>query len=168
MANRQGHRTHGTKGGKFARKKGFTLDFSAVEEYAEKLEELGGDMFRIKKVVGGTMEKAAKRIETDTVNALSDAYLPAGGVYSQGDTKRQVVRDAKAEWYGDVAEIGLGFDKTKPGAGGFLITGTPKMRPDAALNDMYSRPKSSRGYENQLKKAITDDFFEEVKKVMEE
>lgn len=166
MANKAGYHSHGSKGGKFKRKTAFSIDFTPVEEYAAKLEELGGDRVKIEKVIAGTMEKAAKQVEEDTIKALDDANLPAKGEYSKGTTKDQVIKSPQAEIKGSVITIGMGFDKTKAGAGGFLITGTPKMQPDQALADIYSTPKASRSYANRLKKEITKDFFEEVNKVL--
>ena len=57
-------------------------------------------------------------------------------------------------------EIGLGFDKSKPGAGGFLITGTPKMAPDYKLEDLYVRKR----YKNKLVKEIGESLQDEIDK----
>jgi hypothetical protein len=166
MANKAGYHSHGTKGGKFKRKNGFSLDFAAVQDYAEKLDELDGDGTKIAQVVSAAMESAAAQVEEDTIKALASSNLPAKGKYSKGTTKEQVIHSPKAVIKGSIIEIGMGFDKTKEGAGGWLITGTPKMQPDRALADIYSTPKASRGYENRLKKKVTEDFQAEVKKVL--
>ena len=47
-------------------------------------------------------------------------------------------------------EIDIGFDKTMPGAGGFLITGTPKMQPNKELAKIYG----TKTYEKTLKKDV--------------
>jgi hypothetical protein len=136
-----------------------SIDFSNFSDYAERLDELGADL---KKVFADAMEQAAETVQEDTLEALSSAYLPADGIYSKGITKQQVITNAKVEWSGYVGEIGLGFDKSKPGAGGFLITGTPRMQPDYKLEDIYGRRK----YENQIKKDIEEVLQAEIDRIM--
>jgi hypothetical protein len=138
-----------------ARKSMISVDFSAFSDYAERLDKLGGDL---KTIFADAMEQAAETVEYDTVDAVASSNMPAGGKYSQGDTEASIIHDAKVEWSGSVAEIGLGFDKTKSGAGGFLITGTPKMRPNYALEKIYGTKK----YENQLKRDIEDVLKDEI------
>lgn len=141
------------------RKSMLSIDFSNFSDYAEKLDELGADL---KKVFADAMEQAAETVQEDTMDALDSANLPADGIYSKGITKEQVIKNAKVEWSGYVGEIGLGFDKSKPGAGGFLITGTPKMQPDYKLEDIFGRKK----YENQIKKDIEEVLQDEIDRIM--
>lgn len=141
------------------RKSMISIDFSNFSDYAEKLDKLGADL---QKVFTDAMEQAAETVQDDTIDAMAKGNLPAGGKYSQGDTEASIIRDAKVVWHGSLGEIGLGFDKTRPGAGGFLITGTPKMRPNQALVDIYGRKK----YENQLKKDIEEVLQDEIDRVM--
>ena len=137
------------------RKNSLSIDFSNFAEYAERLDELNADL---KEIFQDAMEQAAETVEWDIMDALADANLPALGKYSQGATEASVIRDAKVQWQGSVGEIPIGFDKTKPGAGGWLITGTPKMRPDYKLEDIFSRRK----YENKIKKQIEEHLQEEI------
>ena len=137
------------------RKNSLSIDFSNFEEYAERLDELGADL---PKIFGDAMEQAAETVENDVLDALADANLPAQGKYSQGVTMASVIRNAQVSWQGSVGEIPIGFDKTKPGAGGWLITGTPKMRPDYALEDIFSR----KGYEKKIMKQIQEELQDEL------
>ena len=143
------------KGGSGARKKGLSMDFSQLGELAEQLEKLGADL---ENIVADAMEQTAETVEFDTLAALSKANLPAYGKYSQGDTEEALVRNAKAVKNGVSVEIDFGFDKTKPGAGGFLITGTPKMQPDYELEKIYGTKK----YEIQLLKDVKELFQDEI------
>lgn len=147
MANKLGLKWN--RGGAKRRKNYIAVDFSAFAEYAEKLDRLGADL---KDVIGDAMEEAAKQVQEDTADAVESANLPAGGQYSDGETRASIVRDVTPKWSGSVGEVHLGFDKSKPGAGGFLITGTPKMAPDAALAEMYS----GRKYQRQINKMIEE------------
>lgn len=155
MANRAGYippsrarvRDNPALAGKYKRKQMIYIDFSNFADYAAKLEALNADL---KLIFADAMEKAAEQVQQDTIAALESANLPAEGKYSQGDTRKSVIEDIRTIWQGSVGEVKMGFDKTKSGAGGFLITGTPRMRPDYALEKIYG----TRRYENQLKKQI--------------
>lgn len=140
------------------RKQMISIDFSNFAEYAEKLDKLNANL---KDVFSRAMEEAAEQVQEDTIAALEAANLPAQAKYSQGETRDSVIMDSKTLWLGSVGEIKLGFDKTKAGAGGFLITGTPKMRPDYALERIYG----SKRYENDLRKAIAKALQKEIDKL---
>lgn len=148
-----------TKGGKYARKQMISLDFNIFADYAEKLDNLG---VSLEKVFSEAMEKAAAEVQEDTIAALEKANLPAKGKYSNGQAESTVLRDVKVKWSGSIGEVNLGFDKTTPGAGGFLITGTPRMQPDMALAEIYG----SKKYENKLKKQIKKDLQAAIDKAM--
>lgn len=130
-----------------ARKQMISIDFKNFSDYAEKIDKLGANL---KSVFSKAMEEAAEKVQQDTIAAIQPVNLPAKGRYSTGDTLNTVIRDPKTKWEGSVGEIPIGFDKTKPGAGGWLITGTPKMRPDYALEKIYG----TKRYENEIKKTI--------------
>ena len=98
----------------------------------------------------------------DTIKALEKSHLPAKGKYSQGDTEESVVRDLKPTVTRQYVEVKLGFDKTRPGAGGFLITGTPKMQPDRALAQIYG----SRKYQTDITNQIKEDLDKAIKERM--
>lgn len=139
------------------RKSHISIDFSQFTDYAAQLEKLNADL---KKIFSDAMEQAAETIENDTVNAMKASYLPAHGKYQSKErwTEQSIIHDAKVKWDGPMGEIGLGFDKTKRGSGGFLITGTPKMRPDRELARIYSQKK----YEAEILKDIREHLQEEI------
>lgn len=141
--------------GMYKRKQMISIDFSNFADYAAKLEMLDANL---QDVFSRAMEDAAEKVQQDTIAALESSNLPAEGKYSQGDTLNSVIKDIKTIWVGSIGEIKLGFDKTKAGAGGFLITGTPKMKPDLALERIYG----SKRYENQLKKQIEQALQREI------
>lgn len=146
------------RGGAKRRKNYISVNFSNFADYAEKLDRLNADL---KKIFGDAMEDAAKQVQEDTRKAVDNANLPAGGNYSDGETKASIIRDVTPKWSGSLGEVKLGFDKTKPGAGGFLITGTPKMAPDAPLAEMYS----GRKYQRQIQKKIEESLQKELDKL---
>ena len=136
-------------------KKMLSVDFSNFSNYAEKLENLGADL---QDIFGRVMQEAAEEIQDETRAALADGNLPAHGKYSQGDTLNSVISDTNVTWHGYIGEVNLGFDKTKKGSGGFLITGTPKMKPDYKLQEIFQTKK----YENKIKKEIEETLQNEI------
>ena len=142
------------------RKQFISLEYGAFDSYIERLRSVEAD---VEKVVADAMEKAAEKVQEDTIKALEKSHLPAKGKYSQGDTENSVVRDLKPTVTRQYVEVKLGFDKTRPGAGGFLITGTPKMQPDRALAQIYG----SRKYQTDITNQIKEDLDNAIKERME-
>lgn len=133
------------------------LELKGFEELVTKLEGLNGD---VQKVVTDALEQMAETVEWDTKDAVKAANLPAHGRYSTGDTERSIVEGARVEWKGTVAEIGVGFDYGVKGAGGYLITGTPRMKPDNALNRIYKQRKYATKLTNEMKEIVEDAIVE--------
>lgn len=148
-----GHK--GNRGGAMRRKNSISIDFSVFEDYAAELDDLGANL---QEIFEDVMEQEAETVQEDTLEALDNANLPAQGEYSIGTTKDNVNQHPKVEWSGSIAEVGLGFDKSKPGAGGFLITGTPRMKPDQALVEIYGRKK----YQKRIQDSIMDYLQAEI------
>ena len=139
------------KGGAQRRKNYINVDFSCFAEYAEKLDLLGQDL---KKIFEEVMEDAGADIADDTEAAIASGNLPAGGKYSKGATQKALIKSPKVRWSGMRGELPLGFDKDVPGSGGWLITGTPKMRPDYKLQDIYGRKTYEAKVRRQIRKAL--------------
>ena len=139
------------KGGKLARKQFLSLDYSAFDSYIERLRAIEAD---VDQVVADALENAAEKVQEDTIKAIEKSKLPAKGKYSQGDTENSVIRDIKPTVTRNYVEVKLGFDKTKPGAGGFLITGTPRMQPDRALVNIFGSKKYETDITNEIQKEL--------------
>lgn len=140
-----------------ARKSAIYIEFGVFEDLAAQLEKLGADM---KETFSEVMEKEGRKVAQDTKAAVAAANLPAGGKYSQGETAKSIIENPRVEWSGFLGELPLGFNKTMRGAGGFLITGTPRMRPDYALEKIYGQKR----YESQMKKEIAKGLQEQIDK----
>lgn len=135
------------------------LDTEGFEPMIRRLENLGGN---VKKAVADALGQAAETIAEDTKEAVTSANLPAGGKYSRGATAKSVITDASVNWQGDIAYIPIGFDFGAPGAGGYLITGTPKMKPDAALHRMYKQKQ----YMNFIQDGISEVLMDYISDAM--
>ncbi len=137
-----------------------TLDTTGLDAALERLLRTMG-VEKAQKVVEEQLTAVGKEITTDTIEAVQKANLPAGGKYSRGDTEQAVVRNPSVEWDGGVASIPCGFDFDKPGAGGWLISGTPKMRPDAELRRMYKAKKYMKDKQTEIADAIWEAILTE-------
>jgi len=135
------------------------LNTSGFDAYAEKLEQLGADL---KPIFEDALGQAAEKIASDTSFAMASSSLPAKGKYSTGCTEGTIIRDAQVKWVGTVGQVAVGFDFSKPGAGGFLIGGTPKMKPDRALYDIYKKKK----YMTNIRNDIVGIFQDEINRRM--
>lgn len=129
------------------------INFDAFADLAERIEKLGGEL---KPIVTDALQQAAETVGADTLEAVAPGNLPARGRYSRGHTAESVITESqvRVEWSGNIATVGLGFDKSKPGAGGFLITGTPRMQPDQKLVDIFGRKK----YQKEIQRDIMEIF----------
>lgn len=145
------------KGGSMKRNK-FFIDWSQFADYAERINGLGVELNPIFTEV---MEKEAKKVQEDTQRAVQKSNLPAKGKYSKGNTEKSIDMNPKVEWSGTIASIGIGFDKSKQGAGGFLITGTPRMRPDWELEKIFVNKK----YQKAIMLEISNYFAKQLKKL---
>lgn len=129
------------------------LDTSGLDSMIDRLKKLSGD---VQTAVTDALEQSGETITEDTRDAVSASNLPAGGQYSTGATADSIV-EAKVMWIGGTqAEMGVGFDYAKKGAGGFLITGTPRMRPDYALQKMYKQKTYMRKIQQDMIDVVED------------
>lgn len=141
-----------------ATKNNVRLDTKGLEFYIKKLNELGADTH---KAVETALQQTAEKVKADTHTAMQPQFLPARGDYSSGDTKQSIIDDTSVRWEGDVAWVPVGFDFSKPGAGGWLITGTPHMAAKE-LRKMYKDKK----YMNDRQREVADVLKEFIAEAM--
>lgn len=141
-----------------ARRNTLRLDTSGFEELITKLDAVGGG---VQKAVTDALLQAAETVRDDTVDAMAAINLPAQGKYSTGDTMRSIVEPA-VTWSGTVAETPVGFDFSKPGAGGFLISGTPRMQPNPKLEEIYTRKRYMNALQQDMQDVITDYIIDKM------
>lgn len=116
-----------------AKKNGF--DTTVLLKYAERLEAAGGSD-ALKQAVAAGMAAAKTAINQQVTSAMQTSNLPAGGIYSTGDTLKSLNKDMTPTWNGNIASLPLGFDMTKSGITSIMLMyGTPKMRPVPGLVD---------------------------------
>lgn len=140
-----------------AKRTTLNLDTKNIEQLILKLDELEGD---VKSAVEDALTQAAETITDDTIDAMHESNLPAGGEYSDGETKESIVKNPKVIWEGTKASVAVGFDYDKPGAGGYLITGTPRMRPVQPLNVIYTGKRYMTDIRKDME-AVMQDYINE-------
>ena len=140
-----------------AKRTTLNLDMKNIEQLILKLDELEGD---VKSAVEDALIQAAETITDDTIDAVHKSNLPAGGKYSDGDTEASIVKNPKVIWEGTKASVAVGFDYDKPGAGGYLITGTPRMRPYYELQKIYTGKRYMTNIRKDME-AVMQDYINE-------
>lgn len=137
------------------------LDTSGFTPLLRRLDDIGGD---VQKAVTESLAKAGDIITKDTKAAMAKENLPAKGKYSTGATLKTIVENAQVEWEGLVGSIPVGFDFSLPGAGGYLITGTPKMKPNKALHKIYKEKKYMSDLQSVICETILSHIVQEMEK----
>ena len=122
------------------RKNGF--DITALEKYADKLQEAGG-MAAVKRAVQGGMLATKKQVNAEVTTAMQSGNLPAGGKYSTGDTMGHLNEEMTVDWEGNMARLKLGFNMEGGGITSiFLMYGTPRHAPASGLREaLKEHPK---------------------------
>ena len=145
-----------------------SLSGDVFQEYADKLEKLGGNL-------RGAVERALEESADYVNDNLERDIRPHRRT---GKTEKSLRKDWKVEWQGMTASIPVGFDVTKGGMQSiFLMYGTPKhgpvgKRPGAMghpgikqdkklFNDVYGSAAQKKIQEIQEKV-----FAEEIEKLM--
>lgn len=129
----------------------FYGDFDGLDRYADRINELNGNL---KQIVSDALEQAADDPTADTIEGVKKNNLPAKGQFSSGETAETIVKRPSVKWAGTVGTIGIGFDKTKNGAGTLLITGTPRMKPAKNLEKIYARKKTVKEFHAAVNEAL--------------
>ncbi len=142
-----------------SRKNKITLDFSGIERLVRQLDAVGADCDKIGAAV---LQEAAEKVQADTKAAVEPLNLPATGRFSSGDTAAAILEPIVEQTPEGLVAL-VGFDKTRPGAGGYLIAGTPSMRPDPALHRMFAEPSYLRKIVKGMEAAMLRFYGEAMK-----
>ena len=133
------------------------VKLEGFKEMITTLDSLGGDLVGI---AADALTQAGETIGWDTLEAAQNPNMPAAGKYATGRTEQAVLTSPRVEVSGNLVEVGAGFDYTKDGAGGILITGTPRMNPNYELNKIFK----GRRYMNNISKDIEAVVQDEIER----
>ncbi len=130
------------------------LDFKGFEEYAARLDELGGDLKAV-------TEKALKESHTFVTPKIKAAMAKHNRT---GGTSRAILDKSPVVWDGAVASIDVGFDIQSGGMPSiFLMYGTPRVKPDRDLYNAIYGNKTKK----EIKELQQEIFSAAIKKAME-
>lgn len=131
-----------------------TLNMRAIEEYAERLDKLGGDLNK-------TVEEALKK----SVEHVTPKIQQAMQKHRQtGNTANSIVTTSNVEWDGTLAKIKVGFNISDGGLPSiFLMYGTPRMRKDAKLYNAIYGAKTKK----EVTEIQQEIFLKAIRKKME-
>ena len=133
------------------------VKLEGFKEMITTLDSLGGDLVG---VAADALTEEGETIGWDTMEAAQNPNMPAEGKYSTGRTEQAVLTTPRVEVSGNLVEVGAGFDYTKDGAGGILITGTPRMKPNYELQKIFK----GRRYMNNISKDIEAVVQDEIER----
>lgn len=140
-----------------------SLQVDGFEEYMAKLDELGGNT-AMRRGVESALKASKQYVTPQIKTAVATPNLPAGGIYSTGDTAQSIDTDMTVDWDGLTGSIKVGFDFKKSGLTSiFLMYGTPKIPPVAGLKDAIYGAKTQR----EIKKIQAEALNKVIKRVME-
>lgn len=141
--------------------KAWSLDFHDLEGMMKRYKKMEVD-------IKPATEKALKRTHAYVTENLdkhtSKQFFPAGGKYSEGDTKNSIVREDNVRWIGSQAYIGVGYNVAQDITSIYLMYGTPRMpKVQAIYNDVWGRKTRTKVRDIQLT-TFDDELFDELYK----
>lgn len=136
------------------------VKLEGFKEMITTLDSLGGDLVGI---AADALSQAGETIGWDTMEAAQNPNMPAEGKYSTGRTEQAVLTTPRVEVSGNLVEVGAGFDYTKDGAGGILITGTPRMKPNYELNKIFKGKRYMNNISKDIEAVVQDEIERRMK-----
>lgn len=148
-----------------AKKNKFSLDFKNFEDYAEKLDKLGGDL---KDTAGEALRKSYEYVTNNLEPAINKHR-------ETGKTEKSLLKNSKVTWTGNTASIDVGFDINNGGLPSiFLMYGTPRHGPVGAKGGHPGTQADKQLYnaiygssaKRKIRELQEEVFAKEVKKIM--
>lgn len=136
------------------------VKLEGFKEMITILDSLGGDLVEI---AADALSQAGETIGWDTLEATQNPNMPAEGKYSTGRTEQAVLATPRVEVSGNLVEVGAGFDYTKDGAGGILITGTPRMKPNYELQKIFKGKRYMNNISKDIEAVVQDEIERRLK-----
>lgn len=137
-----------------------SVKLEGFKEMITTLDSLGGDLVR---VAADALTQAGETIGWDTLEAAQNPNMPAEGKYATGRTEQAVLTTPRVEVSGNLVEVGAGFDYTKDGAGGILITGTPRMKPNYELQKIFKGKRYMNNISKDIEAVVQDEIERRLK-----
>lgn len=128
-----------------------TVDFSAWEEYARKIERAGGDL-----------KSAVEKALNESRELVNEQLREAMKVHHRTGRTENSIREEPVKWSGTIAEVGVGFSISNGGLPSvFLMYGTPTIPKDQKLyNAVYGT--ATKRKVRELQEKIFSDALKEA------
>lgn len=137
------------------------LQVKGFEEYMAKLDKVGGSD-AMRQGVESALKVSKQHVNPKIDKAMEK--LPAGGIYSTGDTERSIDENMSVDWQGATASIKVGFDFKQSGMTSiYLMYGTPKMSPVKGLKAAIYGTKTKK----EIAELQGEALNEAIEKIME-
>lgn len=142
----------------------FGLDFTGFLDFARQIDEIGGEEAlkeATEKALIASHEYLSAEIEAAMQNAKITSKSNGNHTINwnrTGATKSKFIRNAKVDWDGTIATIGIGFENTPVPL--ILALGTPHIVGDSKL---YKALKGKWRYRKGLDAAQKDAFDKVLK-----
>lgn len=140
-------------------KKKFSIEFEGLDELMKDFERLNTD---IKPVAEKALVATHEYITPQLHEKMQKSNLPAKGLYSTGDSEKQIIDEAAIEWEGPIGKMPIGFSLDEGITPIFLIYGTPDMPAVKGLKSTLYGTKTKE----EVSKIQEKIFTEELEKVM--
>ena len=117
--------------------------FDGFKDLAADIDRAGGD---IKAVVDEALTETQKLVQENTTTAAACYATKGRKGYATGEMYRSILKDARIEWKGMVAEVAVGFDLSQKGGyhSIFIMYGTPRIKKDQALFNAIKGTKTKK------------------------
>lgn len=131
------------------------IDFEDFNFYAQKIENLSN-----RNTLKNVADTALKKTHNHLTPQIESEFQKHNRT---GRTLGSLRKDDSTEWHGDIGSVDVGFDIKNGGlASIFLMYGTPRMKPDKQLYNLF--------YGSKIKKEVfkiqEDIFNDELQKLL--
>ena len=131
------------------------VEFEDFNFYAKKIESLSN-----KNTLKNVADKSLKKTHNYLTPQIETTFKKHNRT---GRTLESLRKDDSTEWSGDIGSVDVGFDIKNGGlASIFLMYGTPRMKPDKELYNLF--------YGSKIKKEVfkiqEDIFNDELQKLL--
>ena len=128
--------------------------FDGFADLAYRIDQMGGDLHT---AVDDALTETQKLVQENLVTAAEPYAAKGRKGYATGKMYASILKDARINWKGMVAEVDVGFDlMTKGGYHSiFIMYGTPKMAKDNAIYNAIKGSKTKRQIAEVQKEVMT-------------
>ena len=117
--------------------------FDGFADLAAAIDRTGGDL---KTAVDDALTETQKLVQQNLVTAAEPYASKGRKGYATGEMYRSILKDARIEWSGNIAQVDVGFDLQMNGGyhSIFIMYGTPKIQKDTKVYNAIRGTKTRK------------------------